>query len=306
MPNILLLIVVLANIFFMSRYIQYNGLGMFFSTTGIVFLILGIIIFIFFLSIDPGYGWTKSIDLTKNYIMIFTSIAVSLAGIVLIVTGQHMNELHLQSISDSKRCQQLMSGNAEKILLKNWYSLRDQDSKDSLDVYLFQKKSDRNNYKIIAALNETGTAQTVNNLTISSVAIPQPITINMKNSICPGVIEENISIDFDKHQKLNEQVEFDLLITISGNSVDELSRTKQEKTIVFSLKNIPHEDRQKIQTNTQVEMQVQSDRPSTTTGRKNQIETSSLGSVIVFHNTQLSRIDWICFSIASGDSARFL
>ena len=59
LPNILLCIVVLANIYFMTRYIRNNGMGMFLSTTGIVFLILGIVIFIFFLSIDPGYGWTK-------------------------------------------------------------------------------------------------------------------------------------------------------------------------------------------------------------------------------------------------------
>ena len=258
MPNILLLIVVLANVFFISRYIQNNSLGMFFNVTGIVFLILGIFIFIFFLSIDPGYGWTKSIDLTKNYIMIFTSLSVSIAGIVLIVTGQHINEIHVKSISDSKKCQQLLSGNAEKVLIKNWYRLRDQDNKDSLIVYLFQKKSDRNNYKIIATLNNTSTPQTVSNLTISSAAIPQPITINMKNSSCPGVVEKNISIDFDKHQKLNEQIQFDVLVTISGNSVDEEPGTKQEKIMSFSLKNNPHENKQESENDTQVGTQVES------------------------------------------------
>ena len=256
MPNILLIIVVLANVFFISQYILKNSLGMFFNVTGIVFLILGIFIFIFFLSIDPGYGWTKSIDLTKNYIMIFTSLSVSIAGIVLIVTGQHINEIHVKSINDSKRCEQLLNGNAEKILIKSWYTLQDQDNKGSLNVYLFQKKSNRNNYKIIATLNDSGTTQNIHDLTISSVALPLPIIINTKDSVCPGVIEKDISIDFDKHQKLSEQIQFSILMTISGNLADEQSRTMSKQTISFNLKNISTKNSHEQPTETQVETQV--------------------------------------------------
>ncbi len=255
-PNILLVIVVLANVFFISRYVQTNDLGMFFNVTGIVFLILGIFIFIFFLSIDPGYGWTKSIDLTKNYIMIFTSLALSIAGIVLIVTGQHIHEIHVKSISDSKRCQQLLNGNAEKILIKSWYTLQDHDNKDSLNIYLFQKKSNRNNYKIIATLNDTGTTQNIHDLTISSVALPQSIIINTKDSACPGVIEKDISINFDKHQKLGEQVQFNILLTISGNLADKQSETISKQTMSFSLSNTPNKNSHEQQTDTQVETQV--------------------------------------------------
>ena len=255
-PNILLVIVVLANVFFISQYIRNNDLGLFFNVTGIIFLILGIFIFIFFLSIDPGYGWTKSIDLTKNYIMIFTSLSLSIVGIVLIVTGQHIHEIHVKSISDSKRCQQLLNGNAEKILIKNWYTLQDHNNKDSLNIYLFQKKSNRNNYKIIATLNDTGTIQNIHGLTISSVALPQPIIINTKDSACPGVIEKDISINFDNHQKLDEQVQFRILLTIYGNLTDEQSRTPSKQTMSFSLRNIPNKISHEQQTDTQVETQV--------------------------------------------------
>ncbi len=248
----LLLVVVLANIFFMGQYIWNNGLGMFFTITGTIFLVMGIVIFIFFLSIDPGYGWTKSIDLTKNYIMIFTSMAVCIAGVVLIVTGQHVNELHAQSVNEEKRCQELIAGNSEKVLKEDWYSLRDQKNMGLLTVYLFQKKSNRNNYKIVATLNQTGTTQTVRNLTISSESIPQAITVDSKDSVCSGVFEENISIDFVRHQKLNEQVQFDLSITISGKTLPGTDRTEQEQTVHFNLKNKSHKNGLEEESNTQV------------------------------------------------------
>jgi len=228
---------------------------MFFSTTGIVLLVLGIIIFIFFLSIDPGYGWTKSIDLSKNYIMIFTSMAVVMAGVVFIISGQHMNDLHVQSIKAKMRCQELVSGNVAKVLKKDWYSLRDQKRKKPLQVYLLQKKSDRNDYKIIATFNDAESKQIVRNFTITSDSIPQSIAVDKNDSSCPGVFEKNISIDFDIHQKLNEQIQFDLLITVTEDDAHETDRAGNEKTVQFTLKN---ESLGTGQSNTHIGNQVQS------------------------------------------------
>jgi len=242
MPNILLLVVVLVGIFAVSLYIQHYGLGMFFRTTGIVFLVLGVIIFIFFLSIDPGYGWAKSLDLTKNYILIFTSLAVCVAGVVLIVIGQHVNKLHVQSMSENKRCQQLITGNVQEILEKEWCCLRDQKNQPPLSVYLFQKKTDRNNYKIIATLNPTGSTEILRSLTISSKSIPQPITVDRKDSVCPGVFEKNISIGFYRHHDRNEEIRFDLLLRVAGDTLTETDRGGQEETVQFSLKNKPQEE----------------------------------------------------------------
>ncbi len=215
---------------------------MFFNMAGIVFLILGIVIFIFFLSIDPGYGWTKSIDLNKNYILIFISIAVCVTGVVLIVTGQYMNELHEQAINERNRCQQMIAGNAEGLLKKELYSLRDQENRPPLRTYLFQEKRNRGNYKIIATFNSTSTGQRVRSIRISSGSVPQQISINTEDSVCPGVFEENISIGFDGHNKQNEQVQFDLLALISDKTSTETDKDGQIKNVKFSLRNKPHRE----------------------------------------------------------------
>lgn len=261
LPNILLLIVVLANLFFIGSYVRNNGLGLFFSTTGIVFLVLGVFIFIFFLSIDPGYGWTKSIDLTKNYIMIFVSMAVSITGIVFIVTGQHINELQVQAENKQIRCQELIAGNAAEVLKKDWFSLRDQKKQDPLKVYLFQKKSDRNNYKIIATINNQNFPKVIRNLTISSRALPQPITVEENDTRCPGVFEKEISIDFDKHQKLKELVQFDLTVTISDSSVTESVSTKQEKIVRFTLQSRVPDTEQQAEPKAQIGTQAYGNEP---------------------------------------------
>lgn len=235
-PNIILLFVVLVNLFFMGRYIWNNDLGMFLGINGIIFLVLGIVIFIFFLSVDPGYGWVKSIDLTKNYILIFTSMAVCMAGIVFIVIGQHMHELHAESASEIKRCQELIVGDVDEVLKRDWYSLRDQQNQESLSVYLFQKKSDRNNYKIIATVKNSKSVWSVRNFTITSDSIPLPITANSKESACPGVLERDISIDFDRVQDLTEQVRFKLLITIIQGANPEFGESGREEVVRFDLK----------------------------------------------------------------------
>ncbi len=256
LPNILLLTVILTNIFFMGSYIKNNGIGLFLSTTGIVFLILGVIIFIYFLSIDPGYGWSKSIDLTKNYIMIFTSMAVGMTGIVFIVSGQHMNDLHIQKTNSQIRCKELLAGNVEEILKKDWFSLRDQKKAKPLSVYLFQKKSDRNNYKIIATKSDQSTIRFKTNLVISSNLISNPIVVEENNSVCQGVLEKDISIDFEKHQKLNEFVQFNITVTIPEDTiVDSVSAGKVE-TLQFTLQNKASESKLQAEPETQVSTQA--------------------------------------------------
>lgn len=240
----------------MGSYISKNGLGLFFNTTGIIFLILGVIIFIFFLSIDPGYGWTRNIDLTKNYIMIFTSLAVSIVGIVFIVTGQHINELHVQDQDKKSRCKELIAGNAENVMKKDWYSLRDRKEQGPLNVYLFQKKSNRNNYKIIATINEPNLPLVTGDLTISSELIPQPITIAGKDSVCTGIFEKDINIDFNRHQQLREQVKFDLTMTIFEDKITGTESNSKEKTLRFTLQSKAPESERGEEQNTQVGTQL--------------------------------------------------
>ena len=164
-------------------------------------------------------------------------MAVGMAGVVLIISGQHMNDLHVESIKAQMKCQELVSGNVAKVMKKDWYSLRDQKSKNLIRVYLLQKKSDRNDYKIIATFNNAQSIQVVRNFTITSDSIPQSIAADKNDSSYPGVFEKNINIDFDIHQKLNEQIQLDLLITITEDDAHETDRAGGEKTVQFTLKN---------------------------------------------------------------------
>jgi len=252
LPNILLLTVVLANLFFMALYIKDNGFGKFLSTTGIILLAMGVIIFIYFLSIDPGYGWIRSIDLRRNYIMIFTSMAVCMFGVVLIVSGQQMDELRTQSIHEAKRCRELIAGNAEEVMRADWYSLKDRQHREPVSVFLFQKKSDRNHYRIIAMIDQPDASRTISSFTITSDSVPIPITVDRKDTRCPDVFEQDISIDFETHQRLNEQVRFDLRATLLGRDVAVPRGSGQDATVQFTLQNKPGEAVPEPQAGTQV------------------------------------------------------
>lgn len=220
----------------MVSYIKRNGVGLFLSTTGIIFLILGVIFFIFFLGIDPGYGWIKNIDLTKNYIMIFVAIAVVFAGVALITIGHHLNDLKILAEKKQIRCEQILTGKAANVLNEEWYVLRDSKRQEFLHAYLFQKKSNRNNYKIIIS-HDPGIQYSIKNLIISSPAIPTPINAE-EESICPGVVEKDINIDFVLHQKLEEHVGFDISINMLKSETSEgLTTYTDKKTIKLTLQN---------------------------------------------------------------------
>lgn len=240
LPNFLLLIFVLTNIFFMALYIRNNGLGLFLRTTGIVLVVLGVIIFIFFLSIDPGYGWIRSIDFTRNYIMIFSSMAVCILGAVFIVTGQHLNELYRTALNMEKRCQQLIAGKATEVLQRDWYSLRDSHALENIHVYLFQKKSDRNDFRIIATVDQERTNNIIRDIVISSQAMPRQIAVDSRDSICPGVYEKDIFIAYEELQNSGGNVRFDLLLTLTGGPILKVSDAGRAKTVRFTLQSWEH------------------------------------------------------------------
>lgn len=235
LPNILLLIIILANMVFLGLFISSYGLGVFLTTTGTVFLVLGIIIFIFFLSIDPGYGWIRSIEFTKNYIFIFSSMAVCMAGVVLIVIGSHVHELQERAFNQVMRCQDLLTGNVAKVLEEDWYSLRDQQRHAAVSVYLFQKKSNRNDYKIIAVMKNCNSGQSIKDLVISSESIPHPMTVSEKKSSCPGVVEKDISIKFGRNRGMEQQVQFDLLVRVDEEAVPGDCVTEKEQIVHCNL-----------------------------------------------------------------------
>lgn len=218
-------------------YVKNNGLGKFLNTTGIVFLVVGVLIFIYFLSIDPGYGWVKSMDLSKNYIMIFTSMAVGILGIVLIVSGQQIHELRIETLSKKSRCHAIIKGNAKDVLKNDWFRLRDWKEQPPVKTYLFQNKGNRNNYKLVATINNKDSTQTMDKLIISSDALLAPLIVENKQSACPEVIEVDISIDYTRHEELNELVSFSITVVVHEKWTAEEDSASVTKKLQFTLKN---------------------------------------------------------------------
>lgn len=207
----------------MGIYLWHYGLGAFLSTAGIVFSLISILVFIFFLSIDPGYGWSKSKNLHKNYIMISGSISVCVIGVILFVIGQRLNAIETQANKTRQRCQDIRNGKTAEVLKEDWYKLRDEKIFEGVRVSLFQKKDDEAQYKIIAAVSAETNAMSLRKILISSQAMATPIALVDEDLLCPEVFEKNIVIPSHGGQERVEQIKFDVLVryTSGGDSTIE-------------------------------------------------------------------------------------
>ena len=107
MPTILFLIILLSLSSFSVMFFLQHGLGKSLSLIGYIFLVASILSFLFFLSIDPGYGWTSSVNLYKNYIVIFIFIMLFIVSIVLIFAGHRLSELRNPSFCEHRGTKQL-------------------------------------------------------------------------------------------------------------------------------------------------------------------------------------------------------
>ena len=174
--------------------------------------------------------------------MIFAAMAVGITGIVLIVSGQQLDELRTETLNRQARCKDIKTGQATTVLRDEWLNLRDQKQTSSLVTYLFQNKGNRNNYKIIAMLKDHDPLQAINSLVISSELLDDPIKVESNNSICSGVLEQSISIDYGKHQKAKERISFDLTILIHQKWSSGEASPIREKTVQFTLENAPQTD----------------------------------------------------------------
>jgi len=90
LPTLLLLIILSTFVSFSLVFFLHNGLGKSLSLIGYIFLAASILAFLFFLSIDPGYGWVKSANLHKNHIVVSIFIALFIVSVGLIVVGRQM------------------------------------------------------------------------------------------------------------------------------------------------------------------------------------------------------------------------
>jgi len=92
MPTILLLLILLSFGSFALVFFLRYGLGKSLSLVGYILLAASVLSFLFFLSIDPGYGWITSSNLYKNYIVISILVTLFLVSILLIIVGDRVSE----------------------------------------------------------------------------------------------------------------------------------------------------------------------------------------------------------------------
>ncbi len=90
LPTILLLIILSTFISCSLVFFLHNGLGKSLSLIGYIFLAASILAFLFFLSIDPGYGWVKSANLHKNHFVVSVFIVLFIVSVGFIVLGRQM------------------------------------------------------------------------------------------------------------------------------------------------------------------------------------------------------------------------
>ncbi len=88
MPTFLFLIVLLATVSLSLLFYLRYGLGRSLCLAGYILLAISLLSFLFFLSIDPGYGWVRSSDLRKNHITVFIFIGLFIVSLGLIILGR--------------------------------------------------------------------------------------------------------------------------------------------------------------------------------------------------------------------------
>ncbi len=100
LPTLLLLIILSTFISFSVVFFLHNGLGKSLCLIGYILLAASILSFLFFLSIDPGYGWVKSANLHKNHRFVFLFIILFIVSISIIILGLQLSASHPRAVID--------------------------------------------------------------------------------------------------------------------------------------------------------------------------------------------------------------
>ncbi len=114
MPTILSFIIGCTLIAGTGWYCFHFGVGKSLSAFGFILLAAAILLFLFFLSIDPGYGWTRSDNFNKNYIVIFITLAIFIIGVALIFIGQHLSKEQVTSLGSVPKYVKNISGKLQE------------------------------------------------------------------------------------------------------------------------------------------------------------------------------------------------
>jgi len=197
-------------------FLRHYGLGGSLNTLGIIFTIGSILIFVFFLSIDPGYGWARSINYSVSYTVIATSVVICIVGIMLMALGRGMHEGEERKLAASNRCDALRAGEATKVMAEEWFYLASEKNMTDISLYLFRKRGDIAAFKIVVLFEPGELGASVKELVISSPLLEQPIKVMAEECLCPGVYEKDLSVGYANKEQLSIGAQF--TVTMIGSS----------------------------------------------------------------------------------------
>jgi hypothetical protein len=227
LPTIILLILIVGSSALLVYLFQSFGLGLFLKAIGIFMLLAGIFVFIFFLSIDPGYGWSKTVNFNAHYIAISAAVIICIAGVLLFYLGREIHVSAIQEESQKTRCQKMLDGQVEEVVGRKWYFLSDKQDDDDLSLYLFQRRGETEKYKIIAVDSARDNADQVQEMIVSSAVSKNPVVLKAKGDTCVGIFEENINTSKPDNLPVGSSVEFNVLVKFSKNETSQKNVQKQ-------------------------------------------------------------------------------
>ncbi len=212
LPNIIILLFLSVSSGLLIFLYRSFGLGLFLKSFGIFMLIAGILVFIFFLSIDPGYAWSKTVNFNANYIAISAAVFICIAGSLLFFLGREIHDTTIQKASEMTRCRDLLNGHVGETIGKEWYFLSDRKDEKDLSLYLFQKRGEAEKFKIIAIDSSPGNTERVREIRVNSVYGLSPVVMVAEDGVCSGIFEAEILTHRPENLKVDSKVSFDVLV----------------------------------------------------------------------------------------------
>ncbi len=221
LPNIILLILLSSSSVLLFYLFKSFGLGMFLKAFGIFMILAGIFVFIFFLSIDPGYGWSKKVNFNSNYLAISAAVIICIAGSLMFFLGKEIQVSTFLEESEKTRCQQMRDGLVGNALGKDWFFLSDKKIESSVTLYLFQKRGEAEKYKVIVVDSPEGNANEVSKVNVSSAYCKNIEVFQAKGDFCAGIFEGDIVTRSPEGVAIGSKVIFNVKLTFnaSGSSV---------------------------------------------------------------------------------------
>lgn len=222
-------------------FLRHYGIGGSLNTLGIIFTIGSVLIFVFFLSIDPGYGWVKSTNYTTSYIVISISVLICIVGVILMALGSGIHEGRLRVIAEENRCKSFQEGNVVRVMADDWFYLSDKKQLNDIDVYFFRKRGDVSLFRILAVVDQ-GKVNMVSELEVYSELLAKPVNITSAECLCPGVFEREFCISNSKKEQLSGNAQFTVTAKGSGEAAGSivtlkcvlLAETMEESSSLFS------------------------------------------------------------------------